>query len=34
MYDHSVFGVAVLSLVLQLFALPILLFVIGRWGAK
>ena len=33
-YDHSVLGVAILSFVLQLLALPILLFVISRWGSR
>jgi MFS family permease len=33
-YDHSVLGVAVLSLVLQLLALPVLFAVIRRWGPR
>jgi MFS family permease len=33
-YDYSVFGVAVLSLVLQLMALPVLLVVAGRWSSR
>ena len=33
-YDHSVLGVAILSFVLQLLALPILHFVISRWGSR
>ena len=33
-YDHSVLGVAAVSLVLQLLALPILFAVISRWGSR
>jgi MFS family permease len=33
-YDHSVVGVAALSLVLQLLALPLLFVVITRWSAR
>jgi MFS family permease len=33
-YDRSVLGVAVLSLIFQLLALPILFIVISRWGSK
>jgi MFS family permease len=34
MYDHSVFSVAVLSLVLQLLALPVLLVFISKWSVQ
>jgi predicted MFS family arabinose efflux permease len=33
-YDHSVLAVAVLSVALQLLALPILLVVISRWRSR
>ena len=33
-YDYSVLGVAVLSLVLQLMALPVLLVVASRWSSR
>lgn len=33
-YDHSIFTVVMLSAVLQLLAVPILLIVITRWGAR
>src|SRR6266568_945578 len=33
-YDHSVIGVAVLSLVLQLLALPILFAVMSKWSVR
>jgi len=34
MYDHSTLGVAVLSLVLQLLALPVLRAFISKWRAR
>jgi MFS family permease len=33
-YDHSVLGVAALSLVLQLLALPVLFVVVSRWASR